>query len=42
MLIVNGQVVKEGADLGSGAVLEQITQQGAVVAYRGGRYKVTY
>jgi general secretion pathway protein B len=42
MLIVNGQVVKEGADLGSGAVLEQITPQGAVVGFNGARYTVTY
>jgi general secretion pathway protein B len=41
-LIVNGQVVKEGADLGAGVVLEQITPDGVVLAFRGSHYKLTY
>jgi general secretion pathway protein B len=41
-LIVNGQVVKEGADLGSGVVLQQIRPDGAVVAFRGAHYTVMY
>jgi general secretion pathway protein B len=41
-LIVNGQVVKEGADLGSGVVLQQITPDGAVVAFRGAQYTLMY
>jgi general secretion pathway protein B len=42
MLIVNGQVVKEGADLGSGVVLEQIAPTSAVLGFRGAQYRVTY
>jgi general secretion pathway protein B len=42
MLIVNGQVVREGADLGSGVVLEQITPNIAVLAFRGAQYRVVY
>lgn len=42
MLIVNGQVVKEGADLGSGLKLEQITAKTAVLGFRGARYMVGY
>ena len=40
MLIVNGQVVHEGADLGAGVVLEEIKPKAAVVRFRGGRYNV--
>ena len=40
MLIVNGQVVHEGADLGAGVVLEEIKPKAAVVRFRGGRYQV--
>jgi general secretion pathway protein B len=40
--IVNGNVVREGADLGSGVVLEQIKPQGVVLAFRGARYTVVY
>jgi general secretion pathway protein B len=42
MLIVNGQVVREGADLGSGVKLEQITARAAVLSFRGSRYSVSY
>jgi general secretion pathway protein B len=42
MLIVNGQVVREGADLGSGVVLEQITPSVVVLAFRGSQYRVVY
>lgn len=42
MLIVNGQVVKEGADLGSGVKLDQITAKSAVLSFRGARYTVGY
>jgi general secretion pathway protein B len=41
-LIVNGQVVKEGADLGSGVVLQQITRDGVVLAFRGSSYRLMY
>ena len=41
-LIVNGQVVKEGADLGSGVVLQQITEGGVVLAFRGAQYRLMY
>ncbi|MBG9387254.1 general secretion pathway protein GspB [Caenimonas aquaedulcis] len=42
MLIVNGQVAAEGADLGSGVRLEQITAKSAVLSFRGARYTVGY
>lgn len=42
MLIVNGQVVGEGADLGQGLVLEQIRAKSAVLRFRGHRYAVGY
>ena len=42
MLIVNGQVVNEGADLGQGVVLEQIRAKSAVLRFRGYRYAVGY
>jgi general secretion pathway protein B len=41
-LIVNGQPVAEGADLGNGVVLEQIRPASAVLGFRGNRYNVTY
>ncbi|MHB1121149.1 MAG: general secretion pathway protein GspB [Ramlibacter sp.] len=42
MLIVNGQVVNEGADLGGGLVLEEIRPKAAVLRFRGGRYNVGF
>lgn len=42
MLIVNGQVVGEGADLGSGVSIEEIRPKTAVLRFRGGRYTVAY
>ena len=42
MLIVNGQVVNEGADLGGGIVLEEIRPKAAVLRFRGGRYNVAF
>jgi general secretion pathway protein B len=42
MLIVNGQVVNQGADLGSGVTLEEIKPKSAVLVFRGARYSVTY
>jgi general secretion pathway protein B len=42
MVIVNGKVVKEGADLGSGVVLEKITPVGVVLGFRGVQYRVIY
>jgi len=42
MLIVNGQVYKEGADLGSGVELEQIKPNAAVLRFRGARYTTTF
>jgi general secretion pathway protein B len=42
MLIVNGQVVNQGADLGSGVTLEEIKPKSAVMVFRGTRYSVTY
>ncbi len=38
MLIVNGQVFREGADLGSGVTLEEIRPKSVVLGFRGGRY----
>ena len=42
MLIVNGQVVGEGAEPAPGVVLEQIRAKTAVLRYRGYRYAVAY
>jgi general secretion pathway protein B len=42
LVIVNGQVVREGADLGSGVTLEQINPAGVVVGFRGAHYKLMY
>lgn len=42
MLIVNDQVVKEGADLGAGVVLEEIKAKSAVLRFRGSRYSVGF
>jgi general secretion pathway protein B len=42
MLIVNGQVYREGADLGSGVQLEQIKPNAAVLRFRGARYTTTF
>jgi general secretion pathway protein B len=42
MLIVNGQVFREGADLGSGLVLDEIQAKSAVFSFRGARYVVGY
>jgi general secretion pathway protein B len=42
MLIVNGQVVNEGADLGAGVVVEEIKPKSAVLRFRGGRYSVAF
>jgi general secretion pathway protein B len=42
MLIVNGSVVAEGADLGSGVTLEEIKPKTAVLRFRGARYTVGY
>ena len=42
MLIVNGQPVREGADLGSGVVVEHVHREGAVLGFRGNRYNVWF
>jgi len=42
MLIVNGQVAAEGADLGNGVKLEEIQPKAAVLTFRGSRYVVGY
>ena len=42
MLIVNGQVAKEGADLGNGVKLDEIQPKAAVLTFRGTRYVVGY
>ena len=41
MAIVNGNVVREGANVG-GVVVEQIRPEGVVLAFRGARYHVMY
>lgn len=40
--IVNGNVVHEGADLGSGLVLQEIGPSGVVLAFHGSRYNIVY
>lgn len=42
MLIVNGQVMNQGADLGSGVTLEEIKPKAAVLMFRGARYTIGY
>ena len=42
LLIVNGQVWREGADLGAGVVLEQVRPDSAVLGFRGERYNVFF
>ncbi|MGZ5848266.1 MAG: general secretion pathway protein GspB, partial [Ramlibacter sp.] len=42
VLIVNGQVAHEGADLGQGVVLEEVRHEGAVLGYKGSRYTVVF
>jgi general secretion pathway protein B len=42
LLIVNGQVLNEGAEPAAGVVLEQIRARTAVWRFRGYRYSVTY
>lgn len=38
MLIVNGQVFREGGDLGSGVTLQEIRPKSVVLQFRGGLY----
>jgi general secretion pathway protein B len=40
--IVNGNVVREGADLGSGVVLAEIRPSGVVLTFHGNRYNILY
>jgi general secretion pathway protein B len=40
--IVDGKVVHEGADLGSGLILQEIGPSGVVLGWRGSRYTVVY
>lgn len=42
MLIVNGQVLREGESISSDLVLEKINLKSAVLAYKGQRYKINY
>ena len=42
MLIVNGQTVREGADLGQGVVLQEVRQEGAVLGFKGTNYNVMF
>lgn len=42
LLIVNGQVMREGADLGQGVVLREVKQDSAVLGFRGSNYNVVF
>lgn len=42
MLIVNGQVFNEGAEVSAGLVLEEIRPKAAVLKFRGSRFTVAY
>ena len=42
MLIINGQVVREGDTLAPGLVLEQIKLKSAVLRVKGLRYGISY
>jgi general secretion pathway protein B len=41
-LIVNGQTVREGADLGQGLVVQEVRQESAVLGYKGAQYNVFF
>ena len=41
-LIVNGQIVREGEDLGQGVVVQEVKHEGAVIGYKGSNYHVTF
>lgn len=42
LLIVNGQVMREGADLGQGLVLREVKQDSAVLGFKGSNYNVVF
>jgi general secretion pathway protein B len=42
LLIVNGQPVREGADVGPGVVVEQVQRDAAVLGFRGSTYTVFF
>jgi len=42
MVIVNGRVAREGSDLGSGVVLEQIRPSSVVLGFKGAHYSIWY
>jgi general secretion pathway protein B len=42
MVIANGQVVREGAEIASGVVLEEVRPESAVLGFRGNRYNVFF
>jgi general secretion pathway protein B len=42
ILIVNGQIAREGADLGQGVVLHEVRQEGAVLGFKGTNYNVVF
>ncbi len=41
-LIVNGQPVREGDDVGPGVVVQEVQREGAVLGFRGNRYNVFF
>jgi general secretion pathway protein B len=41
-LIVNGQPVREGADLGQGLVVQEVRRESAVLGYKGAQYNVWF
>lgn len=42
MVIANGQVVREGAEVASGVTLEEVRPESAVLGFRGNRYNVFF
>lgn len=42
LLIVNGQVMREGADLGEGVVLREVKADSAVLGFKGSNYNVVF
>ncbi|RYY63765.1 MAG: hypothetical protein EOO24_57160 [Comamonadaceae bacterium] len=42
LMIVNGQTVREGADLGQGLLLQEVRQDSAVLGYKGNQYNVYF
>ena len=41
-LILNGQIVREGEDVGQGVVVQEVKRDGAVLDFKGSHYNVMF